>query len=146
MNSKDSVALSLITKVCIITAAAFLPGLFFGSNMLAYAKGLALGGVFTILKVFLMQSTFSKAVQKPELSAKRYATIHFALRHFLTFVILIIGALEPTINIIGVIIGLLSLKLAAYWHGHKTAETPKDGSVEFLEWEDEEDDGKDFHL
>lgn len=55
-----------------------------------------------------------------------------------------IGALEPTINLVGVIISLVSMKVAAYLQGYIEKPTPKDGSVAFVEWEDDEEAESDF--
>lgn len=144
MNSNQSVLGPLVIKVAIINVAAFIVGVFFVDSWLAYGKGLALGGIFTILKFQLMNTTFKKAIVKPRKSAERYATMHYTLRYLLTLLVIIVGALEPSINVIGVVIGLLSMKAAAYWQGYKEKPTPKDGSVEFLEWEDDEEEDSDF--
>lgn len=144
MNLNKSVVKALVIKTSIIIVLAFILGIFFVNDVLAYAKGLALGGVFTILKFQLMHTTFNKAIQKPRKSAERYATMHYTLRYILTLLVIIVGALEPTINVVGVVIGLLSMKAAAYWQGYVEKPTPKDGSVEFLEWEDDEEENSDF--
>lgn len=144
MNSKNSLVGALAIKVIIIIIASFLIGLLFVNDWVAYAKGLALGGIFTILKIQLMQTTFKKAITKKRKSAESYATAHYIMRYLLTLLVIVIGALEPTIHIMGVIIGLLSMKAAAYWQGYKEKPTPKDGSVEFLEWEDDEEENSDF--
>ncbi|PKM51567.1 MAG: hypothetical protein CVV02_06430 [Firmicutes bacterium HGW-Firmicutes-7] len=144
MNSKHSIVGALAIKVIIIIAASFFIGLFFVNDWAAYGKGLALGGVFTILKIQLMQTTFDKAIVKKRKSAESYATLHYTIRYLLTLIVLFVGALEPTINIGGVIIGLLSMKAAAYWQGYKEKPTPKDGSVEFQVWEDDEEENSDF--
>jgi len=142
MNDK-SVVKSITTKVIIILLASLIIGSFLTENKIALLKGLFLGGIFTILKLRLMEITFSKAVKKPPEAAKRYASIHYILRYILTFLVLVVGVLEPSINVIGVIIGLISMKLAVFWHGYKQPPTPKDGSVTFNKWEDE-DENSDF--
>ncbi|PKM95323.1 MAG: hypothetical protein CVU84_06495 [Firmicutes bacterium HGW-Firmicutes-1] len=144
MNSKHSLVIALAIKVVIIIGISFLIGLFLVNDVMAYGKGLALGGIFTILKIQLMQTTFQKATVKKRKAAESYATLHYTIRYVLTLLVIIIGALEPTIHIVGVVIGLLSMKAAAYWQGYKEKPTPKDGSVEFLVWEDDEEENSDF--
>jgi len=144
MNSNQSVVRPLIIKTTVIIVIAFIVGVFIVNDQLAYAKGLALGGIFTVLKFQLMQTTFKKAILKPRKSAERYATMHYTIRYLLTLLVIIVGALEPSINVVGVVIGLLSMKAAAYWQGYQEKPTPKDGSVEFLEWEDDEEENSDF--
>jgi hypothetical protein len=59
--------------------------------------------------------------------------------------VLFVGIVTPSISGVAVIIGLVSMKAAAYWQGALEPKTPLDGSVEFAEWEDEDDDeGTDF--
>jgi xanthosine utilization system XapX-like protein len=140
MKSEKSILIPLTIKIIIIIVLSFAIGLFFVEDILAFGKGLALGGIFSILKLKLMEVTFKKALSKPPKNAQRYANLHYFLRYLLTILVLIVGALEPTINLVGVIISLVSVKLAAYWQGYIEKPTPKDGSVEFLEWEDEEEE------
>ncbi|QUH29516.1 ATP synthase subunit I [Vallitalea guaymasensis] len=140
MNSEKSILIPLTIKITIIVVLSFAIGLFFVEDILAYGKGLALGGIFSILKLKLMEVTFKKALSKPPKDAQRYAHFHYFLRYLLTILVLVVGALEPTINLVGVIISIVSVKLAAYWQGYIEKPTPKDGSVEFLEWEDEEEE------
>ncbi|GMQ57688.1 hypothetical protein AN1V17_20830 [Vallitalea sediminicola] len=140
MNSEKSILFPLTIKITIIVVLSFVIGLFFVKDILAYGKGLALGGIFSILKLKLMEVTFKKALSKPPNDARRYANFHYFLRYLLTILVLVVGALEPTINLVGVIISLVSVKLAAYWQGYIEKPTPKDGSVQFLEWEDEEEE------
>ncbi len=143
IKQNKSIVVDMSVKVVIIIGISFLIGLFF-LNPWAYAKGLALGGLFTILKIKLMHTTFSKAIKKQSVAAIRYAKLHYALRYFLTLVVIVIGALDPSIHIIGVIVGLISLKLAAYWQGLMEKPTPKDGSIQFLKWEDDNEEKSDF--
>ena len=138
MNSEKPIFILLSIKIFIIIIISFIIGMFFANDIYAYGKGLALGGIFTILKLKLMEVTISKAVVKDPKAAQSYASIHYALRYILTILVLVVAALEPSINLIGVIIGVLSLKIAAFWQGQNEKPTPKDGSVEFLEWEEDE--------
>lgn len=138
MGSKKSIVVLLTIKIAIIVIISFIIGLFFVKDIVAYGKGLALGGIFSVLKIKLMEATFRKGLNKPSKAAQTYVSFHYFLRYLLTILVLIIGILEPTISFIGVAISLISPKLAAYWQGYIEKPTPKDGSVEFLEWEDEE--------
>lgn len=144
MKSKYETVISLAKKIAILLVISSICGIPFVTNMGYYIKGILLGGIFTVLKLFLMEGTFSKAVQKTPGAAIAYARLHYMFRYILTLLIIAIAILEPTIHPVGVIIGLLSMKLAAYWQGMEMKPTPKDGSVEFVEWVDDEDETKDF--
>lgn len=145
MKSTDkSMVISLSSKIAIILIGAFLIGILLEIDLMRYAKGLALGGIFTILKIYLMQLSFSRAIHKAPKAAINYARFHYMIRYLLTTVVVIVAILEPSLHPIGVIIGLLSLKLAAYWQGYQEKPVPKDGSIVFEQWEDDEEESKDF--
>lgn len=130
-------ALSL--KILILLLAALLAGVLLTDNPIAFIQGIVFGGIFTLLKVKLMESSFSRAVKKDPAVAKRLVQAHYMLRYLLTIIVVFVGIVTPTINGAAVIIALLTLKTAAYWQGSQEPPTPKDGSVEFLEWEDDEE-------
>ncbi|QUI20908.1 ATP synthase subunit I [Vallitalea pronyensis] len=144
MHSEKSIFIPLTIKMIGIIVLSFGIGLFFVPDIAAYGKGLALGGIFSILKLKLMEVTFTKALNKPPKAAQTYASFHYFLRYLLSILVLMIGALEPTINLVGVIISLVSMKVAAYLQGYIEKPTPKDGSVTFVEWEDDEEAESDF--
>ena len=134
----------LIVKILIISGIGFLIGCVFAENVFWWAKGIAFGAVFSSLKLVLMEKTFQKVVIKEPNQAKRAAEINYFARYLLTGLVLLISALEPTINIIGTIIGLLAMKFAALWQGIATPPTPRDGSVEFIKYDIVDDKESDF--
>ena len=80
----------------------------------AFTIGLAFGLVFSILKLMLMKNSIKKSVTMPEAKAQRYANVQYMIRYLLTGIVLLVAALEPTINLLGVFLGLLSMKVGAY--------------------------------
>ena len=70
--------------------------------------------VFSLLKLKLMQNTIAKAIAMPEGKAQKYANVQYMIRYILTGVVLVIAALEPSINLLGVFFGLISMKVGAY--------------------------------
>lgn len=144
MKQIKSPAAALSIKVIIILSAALAAGIFLVEDKQAYALGIAFGGVFTVLKTVLMERTIAKAVEKPPQAAKNYANAHYMLRYVLTFLVLFVGIASPHLHPIGVALGLLALKPAAYWQGRSEPPSPKDGSVEWLEWEDDDEENSDF--
>lgn len=139
-NEQPSMFISLTIKTIGILIMAFGIGMFFTSNSWFYAKGLAFGGIFSILKLKLMEISLRKATSLPPDKAQAYGSLQYFIRFILTGVVLVVAALEPSIDIIGMIIGLLALKGAAVLQGVLAKPTPKDGSVEFVEWEEDEDE------
>ncbi len=143
MSENISMGRTLSIKVIILLLLIFGVGVMLTNNLTAYVQGILLGGIFTLLKIRLMETTFKRAMKKDSESAKKYVQAHYMLRYLLTFVVLFVGIVTPTIDSIAIILSLLTLKGAAYWQGIVEPKTPLDGSVEFLEWEDD-DEPSDF--
>ena len=143
MTDTKSMANTLSFKVSVLLLLILGIGVLFTGNITAYVQGVLLGGIFTLLKIRLMNNTLKRAVQMPPERARGYTQLHYMLRYLLTFIVLFVGIVTPTIHSIAVILSLLTLKAAAYWQGLTEPRTPLDGSVEFLEWEDD-DEPSDF--
>jgi len=142
MSEQQSMVYLLIRNVVIMLLLALVVGLFVFENKMAYTLGLLLGGATSISKIFLMENTFKKAVTKPAHEATRLVRAQYMLRYVISFLVLFIGVYTPLIDLIGIAIGLLVLKPSAYIQGILEPSVPKDGSVEFLEWEEEDEDEK----
>lgn len=89
-------------------------GILIVNDKKAFTMGIAFGLIFSILKLMLMQNSIKKSVLMPEAKAQRYANVQYMIRYVLTGVVLLVAALEPTIDILGVFLGLLSMKVGAY--------------------------------
>lgn len=89
-------------------------GIFFINNQIAYAKGIIFGTVFSILKLLLLERTINKSLDMSKSGAQNYARAHYMLRYLLTGVVLAVGALEPSISLLGVIIGIFCMRPAVY--------------------------------
>lgn len=142
MNEHKSMVYELTRNVLIIIAIALFIGLLIVENRMTYVFGLGHGGFLSVLKIHLMDHSFRKAMYKEPQAATNYIRAQYFLRYFMTFLILFIGVYTSSIHFIGLVIGVLALKPAAYIQGLFEPEVPKDGSVEFLEWEDEDEDEK----
>lgn len=142
MSEQRSMIYLLIRNSVIIILVALVLGLFIFPNKSAFVIGLMIGGAVSILKIFLMENTFRRAVVKEAHAATSFVRAHYFLRYTITFVVLFIGVIAPAIDLVGLIIGLFVLKPAAYIQGILEPPVPKDGTVEFLEWEEEDEDEK----
>lgn len=83
-------------------------------DILGYTIGLLFGLIFSILKLMLMQNSIKKAVMMSEAKAQKYMNVQYMIRYVLTGIVLVVAALEPSISLLGVFIGLMSMKVAAY--------------------------------
>lgn len=142
MSEQKPMVNLLLRNVAIILLVALVFGLFIVENKMAYTFGIIIGGAATVVKVFMMENTMEKAVLKQPHEATNYVRAQFMLRYIITFLVLFIGVYTPYISLIGLGIGVFSLKPAAYIQGLLEPPVPQDGSVEFLEWEEEDEDEK----
>lgn len=140
-NGSMSLALSINLIVLLIIAA--LIGIIFVEDKWSFIKGIGFGGLFTLLKIKLMEVTITKSIQKPPSAAKAYMNAHYMLRYILTFMVIFVGVLTPGLHPLGVIVGLLLLKPAVYIQGKLEPKTAHD-EVTYLEWEDDEEEKSDF--
>jgi len=80
----------------------------------AYAVGLFIGCLISLLKIIMLEKTIARAVELGN-QAKNYATLQAVLRYFGT-----IAAIVPAfifrnqIGVFGVVAGLLSLQVSAF--------------------------------
>lgn len=142
MSEQRSMVYLLLRNVAIVLLLALVVGLFIVENKMAYTLGIVIGGLATVGKVFMMNNSMEKAVLKQPHEATNYVRAQFMLRYLITFMVLFIGVYTPYISFIGLGIGVFALKPAAYIQGRLEPPVPKDGSVEFLEWEEEDEDEK----
>lgn len=89
-------------------------GAFITDHVMGWTIGILLGLVVAILKLKLMKNTFTNAVQMGEAKAKSYTQRHYMFRYLLTGAVLLLAAVEPSISLIGVFVGLISMKIGAY--------------------------------
>lgn len=125
MPKLSDVSKKIIITLLAISLVAFGIGAFIVNDIIAYAKGLAFGTLFTILKLILLERTLNKSINMPAANASNYARLHYMMRYFLTGVVLVVSALEPSINMFGVIIGLIILRPAVYIVNIKTEKVEK---------------------
>ncbi|MBN2220920.1 MAG: ATP synthase subunit I [Vallitaleaceae bacterium] len=140
---KKSIVYQMSRNIVVIILIASL-GVFIATEKGPYLIGLLIGGFISVIKIIMMEASLSKAVLMPSHRAGNYAKAHYFLRMLITFLALAVGVYTPQIGFIGLVIGLYALKPAAFLQGILDPKVPKDGSVEFLEWEDDEEDESDF--
>ena len=104
----------MITIMIGFSAIVYGIGLFLTPNIIGWTLGIVLGTVMAILKLRLMELSFTKAVNMPEAKAKTYTQRQYMLRYLITGVVLVIAALTEGISLVGVFVGLLSMKAGAY--------------------------------
>ncbi|MBC8542659.1 ATP synthase subunit I [Bianquea renquensis] len=134
-----SLFLQLSWKIAAFCLLLFGVGCIF-ADPLAWGKGVLFGGLFTILRLKMMEIAVKKAVSKPSGRASGYMSAQYFIRYLMSAAVLIVAALEPSIDVLATALAMLSLKVATYAQTLLDKRTPRDGSVEFNEWVDEEDE------
>lgn len=111
-TSKRILAITLL-----LSLACFAIGAFFVTDILAYAKGLAFGTIFSVLKWILLERSIKKSLDMAPNAASAYISLHYMLRYLLTGVVLVVSALEPSINLYAAIIGIFIPRPAIFIAG-----------------------------
>lgn len=121
--------------LCLLTG---IIGCFF-TDPLAWWLGVLLGGLFTVLRIKWMDLAIKKAVLGDPARASGIMTRQYFLRYAFSVGVLVLAAVVPQINLFSTMIAMFTLKLATFLQGLMEKPTPKDGSVRFEEWVDEEE-------
>nr|WP_302599384.1 ATP synthase subunit I [uncultured Cellulosilyticum sp.] len=114
MNKVTSEKNFVPVTMIIFSLIVYIIGIFIVTEKISWTLGLTFGLIFSLLKLKLMEKTISKAVLLPPAKAKNYMSAQYMMRYLLTGIVLVIAALEPSISLLGVFLGLVSMKVGAY--------------------------------
>lgn len=118
--------LSLTARtMCRVLAAMYLVLLAIGLGVIllvypfekpfAYGVGLLLGTGLSALKVILLEKSLQRSIDMEGKMAGNYANLQMVGRYFLTIAVLALAVFFRTIvGVFGVVIGIISLQIAAY--------------------------------
>lgn len=96
-----------------------------------YAAGVLLGGVFSALKLVLMEKSINKSTEMQSARSSGYAAAQYILRYFLTIGVLVFAMFMKNIfNFFGVIIGILLLQFSAYFATYEIKKKDKNKQAE----------------
>ena len=107
--------LSLETRIMVeggLVSLALMLFAFLTKDPLAFALGVLFGGAYSILNFRLMQLTFDKAMKMPSARAQKYVQTRYFLRYLITGVVIYVAIINPWVNIIGVLLGLIAVKIS----------------------------------
>lgn len=95
--------------------------LWFPNEVAKFTYGVVFGGVFSILKLLLLERTLSKSVDLSggRAKAQNYVRLHYMIRYFLTGAVLVVAATIGISAIIGVFICLVTLRPATHIVNYK---------------------------
>lgn len=113
----------LIFSDIICTIVLFAAGLavifagYYNESVMSFTLGIVFAGLFTVLKLMLLEKAVNKAVDMNPEDSRNYMRMHYMSRYFLTGVVVVISIFVEAISLFGVILGLFALTPAAFIAG-----------------------------
>lgn len=115
MKEEKQTLIEMLVGLLISTVIVGVLGVILAGNKLAYILGVVAGSVIALIALLQMYYTLSKAVEMEGKRATRYSVTASIIRMALMAASLVVGILWPDyFNVVGVLLGLLSLKLCAF--------------------------------
>jgi len=114
MKGKNDDYKTLMLTIVVVGVIFIILGLIFYPAKLAWTKGVIFGTIFTALKLALIKKTVIKAIEMSKEDATKHTIGQYTIRYALTGVVLVVALLEPSIDFIGVFVGLFTMKIAIY--------------------------------
>lgn len=107
--------LSRENRIIMVTALVagilmVLGGLVSGS--LPFVLGVMAGSLYSILNFKLIHLILKKAIKMPPNKAQSYVQTRYLMRYLLTGVVIYLAIIAPFFEVVGLIMGLLAIKLS----------------------------------
>ncbi len=118
------IQLGLCLAVFVIGALVipFGRGFSLAPSLGSYASGIALGYIFSCIKLFMLEKTLEKSIEMDKDGASNYTRLMYMARYFITLVVSGAAAVIPQISLLGMFFGLVLLQPAALIAGRKEKE------------------------
>jgi hypothetical protein len=97
-----------------IVSLVFMLFAFFTAEPLSFVLGVLVGGICSIVSFKILQITCEKAMKMPSGQVPGYLQTRYFLRYLGTGVIIYIAVINPWLNIVGVLLGLIATKVSIY--------------------------------
>ena len=114
MNDIKTTFRTLLIGIIIITIPITVVGLIIVKNNLEYLFGIGLGTMVAIGVLKHMQITVLKTVEKTPKAAQSYAIKNYMIRYFIIISVLMVGIISKEVSVIGIFLGIFSIKISAY--------------------------------
>lgn len=111
MRSTLNVQIRLAKGVLILNFIIAGIGFFIFNEWIPFLTGLIFGSIISILNLKLLSLTLEKAVLMAPETAQKYTTSRYFVRFLLYGVVIFISIRAEYINVLGTILGIVSLKL-----------------------------------
>ena len=115
MNDANHTLKELILGIGFYFVLTEIIGLLMVQDKLAYSLGLLLGCMLATLLAWHMYQSLDKALDMDPTGATKYVRNCSLFRLFLMLIFLFLGRVVPGLDFIAVIIGILGLKISAFF-------------------------------
>lgn len=114
MNEEKTTFVQLLLGILLVVVPSLIIGLVISNNKLAFTFGILLGTITAIGLLKHMEITLGRTLQRLPKAAERYAIQNYIIRYIVNIIVLVIGIMCEDINVVGVFIGLISIKFSAF--------------------------------
>ena len=111
MESIKKLQISIFIKLAIVDVVLVLLSLILIEKPLPFIIGLIFGSLISALNFVELANTLTHAVYMPPSKAQTFTTAKYFIRYIVTAVVLYVSIVAPYINVLGTIVGLVSIKL-----------------------------------
>lgn len=115
MDLKVQTEVNKVTKGIVIYAIIVaLISSFISKETISVVLGVVFGSIISILNFKLLAIALEKAMELPPGKAQVYASSRYLIRMFIVAVTVFVSVKNPSINVIGTILGLLSTQIVIF--------------------------------
>lgn len=117
MDQNDRYVQSIIVKSLILIALeVLLLFIFFNKDFVPLFLGLLLGGFINIIFFRILYSNILVAITKSADKAKRFITLNYMARYFISGLVLFVATKSNYLNVFTCLLGFLTIKLVFYFN------------------------------
>lgn len=114
VKSNEQFVSSIILRAILLLIVESIILLIFFENFIPLFLGLILGGAISIIFFRTIYLNILYAIEKTEAQAKRFMTINYIVRYFISGLVLFVSGRSDYLNIFTCLIGLLTIKFTLY--------------------------------
>lgn len=114
MNETKELRLKIYKYTFLLTCLVSAVSAFIVNDYVGFILGLIFGTAIAALNFTLLAKTVEKSVYLPPEQANNYVKSRYFIRFTIYGVVLYISAIQDHINIIGTIVGILTIKIVIY--------------------------------
>lgn len=114
MNSVRQTQITVVKILVAVTAVIGIMGFVLLKEPVPFLMGLIFGSAISALNFFQLANTLNRAVKMHPGKAQTFAVVQYFIRYFITAIVIYVSIVAPYINIIGTVIGLLTIKFVIF--------------------------------